>query len=184
MTKLLLIFSLCALMTACASTVDRLPALPSNAAAAYRLGAGDSLQVVVFGEADLSGTYRVSDSGSIAVPLVGPVPAEGLTLEQLQQRLVERLKATAVRAPSVTLSINEYRPFFILGEVKTPGSYPYVPKMTVLTAVAIAGGFTYRASEDEVSVTRHLSEKAVEARASRDATILPGDVIYVFERHL
>ena len=184
MTKQFVVLMSCLLVTACASSVDRLPALPSNAVGPYRLGAGDTLQLVVFGEADLSGTYRVSDSGSIAVPLLGPVAADGLTLAQLQQQLVEKLKENAVRAPNVTVSVSEYRPFFILGEVKTPGSYPYVPKMTVLTAVAIAGGFTYRASEGEISVTRHLSEKPLEARASRDATVLPGDVIYVFERHL
>jgi polysaccharide export outer membrane protein len=171
-------------LTACVGTVGRLPALPSEGGAPYHLGPGDMLQVVVYGEDDLSGSFRVSDSGTIAVPLIGAVPADGLTIEQLRQQLVDRLSANAVRSPNVTLSVTEYRPFFILGEVKTPGSYPYVPKMTVLTAVAIAGGFTYRAAESEISVTRNWDGKARESRAARESSILPGDVIYVFERHL
>jgi polysaccharide export outer membrane protein len=120
----------------------------------------------------------------LAMPLVGPIVAKGLTLEQFQKQLVTKLNANAVRSPNVTLQISEYRPFFILGEVKNPGSYPYVPDMTVLTAVAIAGGFTFRASEDEVSVTRRTPAGAMrEARAMRSARILPGDTVYVFERH-
>jgi polysaccharide biosynthesis/export protein len=82
----------------------------------------------------------------------------------------------------VTLSITTYRPFFILGEVKNPGSYPYVPNMTVLTAVAIAGGFTYRAAQDQISVVRESLGK--EARGSRETRVLPGDVVNIFERHL
>ena len=104
-------------------------------------------------------------------------------MPELQKRLMTQLNVKAVKSPDVTIQIEEYRPFFILGEVKNPGSYPYVPDMTVLTAVAIAGGFTFRASEDEVSVTRRRNGTASEARASRASRILPGDVVYVFERH-
>jgi polysaccharide export outer membrane protein len=171
-------------LTACMSPVRRLPALPAAPNEAYRLGSGDSLQITVFGETDLSGTFRVSDGGTISMPLVGTVPAEGATLDELRQRLTTQLKANAVRDPNVTLAIDAYRPFFILGEVKNPGSYPYVPHMTVLTAVAIAGGFTFRASQDEIAVTRSSKNGPLEARAERDSRIQPGDVVYVFERHL
>jgi len=171
-------------LASCASTVSRLPSLSSDDAAPYILGAGDTLQIVVFGDTDLSGSYRVSDSGAIAMPLVGSVPAAGLSIERFQQGLIQRLKINVLKAPDLTVSVSAYRPFFILGEVKAPGSYPYVPNMTVLTAVAIAGGFTYRASEDEVSVTRQKQGQAREWHAARDSRVLPGDVVYVFERHL
>lgn len=181
--QLLTFLMLPLLLSACASTSGNLPVLASDAAAPYRLGAGDTLQIIVFGESDLSGAYRVNDSGMVAMPLVGAIPASGLDLDRFQQRLIERLQASAVRAPSVTVTINEYRPFFILGEVKNPGSYAYVPNMTVLTAVAIAGGFTYRAAENEISVTRPTDGKAGEYQASRAARVLPDDVVYVSERH-
>jgi polysaccharide export outer membrane protein len=181
--KHLLVLSL-ALLSACAST-SGMPPLPPETQTAYQLGAGDTLQITVFGEGDLSGSYQVSASGGVDMPLVGSVPAVGLTLSQLQQQLVQRLDATAVRSPNVTVSVTAYRPFFILGEVKNPGSYPYVPDMTVLTAVAIAGGFTYRASQDEISVIRRRDGRAAaEGKAFRDTRVLPGDVVNIFERHL
>jgi polysaccharide export outer membrane protein len=172
------------MLCACASNTGRLPALPNDPAGnVYLLGAGDSLRITVFGEADLSGTFKISDNGALVMPLVGQVAAQGLSVPELQKKLVGLLNVKAVRSPDVTIQVEEYRPFFILGEVKNPGSYPYVPDMTVLTAVAIAGGFTFRASQDEVSVTRKSNGKAVEARARRDARVLPGDVVNVFERH-
>ena len=172
-------------LSSCASAVSKLPLLASGSGTAYLLGPGDVLQITVFGEADLTGSYRVSDTGTLAMPLVGPISAQGLTLEQFQRQLVRRLDSSAVKSPNVTLQVSEYRPFFILGEVKNPGSYAYVPDMTVLTAVAIAGGFTFRAAQDEVSVTRRVAGAPPrESRALRDARILPGDVVFVFERHL
>jgi polysaccharide export outer membrane protein len=168
------------LLTACSSTPGRLPPLASTAEVSYLLGAGDVLQITVFGETDLTGPYRVSDSGTVAMPLVGQLQAQGLSVADFQKSLVERLNARAIKSPDVTVQVNEYRPFFILGEVKNPGSYPYVPNMTVLTAVAIAGGFTFRAAQSEVSVIRAGHG---EARAQRDTRLLPGDVVNVFERH-
>jgi len=167
----------------CASHYGKLPKLPAVPSGTYLLGPGDALQVTVFGEEDLSGPLRVNDSGAVSMPLIGPVQAAGLTVPDLQHKLIELLNTKAVKSPDVTVQITEYRPFFILGEVKNPGSYSYVPDMTVLTAVAIAGGYTFRASEDEVSVTRKSEDAAHEAQASRNSRILPGDVVYVFERH-
>ncbi|MEO8020210.1 MAG: polysaccharide biosynthesis/export family protein [Pseudomonadota bacterium] len=179
-----ILLGILALLSSCASPSGRLPALANDQnGAVYLLGAGDSLRVTVFGEPDLSGIFKISDNGALVMPLVGQVQAQGLSVPELQKRLVSQLNVKAVKSPDVTLQVEEYRPFFILGEVKNPGSYPYVPEMTVLTAVAIAGGFTFRASQDEVSVTRKHNGSASEARARRDARVLPGDVVYVFERH-
>lgn len=172
------------MLAGCASSSRGLPELPNDQnGAIYLLGAGDSLRITVFGEPDLSGTFKISDNGALTMPLVGQVSAQGLSVPELQKRLATQLNVKAVKSPDVTIQIEEYRPFFILGEVKNPGSYPYVPEMTVLTAVAIAGGFTFRASQDEVSVTRKRNGAASEARASRASRVLPGDVVYVFERH-
>ena len=172
------------LLAGCASPSNRLPDLPNDQnSGTYLLGAGDALRITVFGEPDLSGTFRIADNGTLVMPLVGQVSAQGLSVTELQKRLVTQLNVKAVKSPDVTIQIEEYRPFFILGEVKNPGSYPYVPDMTVLTAVAIAGGFTFRASEDEVSVTRKRNGAASESRASRASRVLPGDVVFVFERH-
>jgi polysaccharide export outer membrane protein len=168
----------------CASNASKLPDLPVDTHSPYKLGAGDSLKITVFGEEELSGVYNVTDTGGVIMPLIGNVPAMGLTLPELQRQLAEQLNARAVKSPDVTVQIAAYRPFFILGEVKNPGSYPYVPEMTVLTAVAIAGGFTFRAVEDDVSVSRKIEGAAREARAGRVARVMPGDVVYVFERHL
>src|SRR3954471_2969364 len=178
-----LIFMALSLLTGCSGGLGKLPDLGSDVVAPYVLGAGDTLQITVYDQADLTGSYRISDSGFVAIPIVGAIPAQGLTLDQLQKRLTERLDAKAVKSPDVTLQVTEYRPFFILGEVKNPGSYPYVPNITVLTAVAIAGGFTFRASEDEVSVTRKRAGVATESRGSRSSRVLPGDTVFVFERH-
>jgi polysaccharide biosynthesis/export protein len=172
----------CAL-AGCASGYRKLPPLPAAPAGAYLLGPGDVLQVIVFGESDLSGTYHVTDSGTVTLPLIGAVPAAGSSLPDLQRRLTQLLDSKAVKSPDVTVQISEYRPFFILGEVKNPGSYAYVPDMTVLTAVAMAGGYTFRAAEADVSVTRKIEGVTRETQAARDARVLPGDVVYVFERH-
>jgi polysaccharide biosynthesis/export protein len=181
--KLLVVLVSILELAGCMNPVRDLPQLPTDVSAAYLLGPGDNLQVNIFGEPDLTGTYRVSEGGAVVIPLVGAVPASGTTIETFQQTLVEHLKANALQAPSVSVSVTDYRPFFILGEVKNPGSYPYVPNMTVLTAVAIAGGFTYRAAETQLSVTRTSNGHPAESRALRDSRVLPGDVVNVFERH-
>jgi polysaccharide biosynthesis/export protein len=173
-----------ALLSACASPAGHLPPLVNDQnGALYLLGPGDTLRISVFGEPDLSGTFRISDNGAIALPLVGQVSAQGLSVPELQRRLVTLFGSKAIKSPDVTVQVDAYRPFFILGEVKTPGSYEYVPDMTVLTAVAIAGGFTFRAQQDEVSITRKRDGSSTESRAVREARVLPGDVVYVFERH-
>ncbi len=160
-----------------------LPDLPPAAADAYRLGPGDMIRLITFGEESLTGEFRVSDRGTIALPLIGAMTASGLSPDVLAAHVGEALvRAKLLRAPSVSAEIIAYRPIFVLGEVSKPGQYPYQPGMTVVTAVAVAGGFTYRAINDYASVMRIQDGVAVEGKAIRQSFVQPGDVISIFER--
>ncbi|MEO3432673.1 polysaccharide biosynthesis/export family protein [Inquilinus sp. CAU 1745] len=167
----------------CASPGASLPEMTAGAADAYRLDTGDEVRLTVFQQEEISGTYRVNDSGDISLPLVGGVDAEGLTSDELEGAVEASLSEGLLRDPNVSVEITSFRPFYILGEVEDPGQYPYAPGMTVLTAAAVAGGFTYRAETDYVSVTRpDETGEPEEYRADRAQPIRAGDVIYVFER--
>jgi polysaccharide export outer membrane protein len=157
-------------------------AAPAASPAVYTLDAGDKLRVVVFGQEGISGAYTVDAGGNISMPLIGTVPAHGVSTQQLARTITERLKQGYVREPHVTVSIETYRPFFILGEVTTPGQYPYVPNMTVETAVAVAGGFAPRAQKRVVKLTRHAGSQQVSAEVPLDYAVRPGDTILVQER--
>jgi polysaccharide biosynthesis/export protein len=148
----------------------------------YTLDSGDKLRIVVFGQDTLSNNYTVDAQGQVSLPLIGAVPARGLTTAQLSASITSRLKQSFIRDPSVAVEIETYRPFFVLGEVAFPGQYPYVPNMTIENAVAIAGGFTPRASKDKVTVTRKV--QGVPARYSLPlrVPVRPGDTITVGER--
>lgn len=159
-----------------------LPPLSTGSYQEYRLDSGDKLRIVVFGQPELTGSYTVDGAGMISMPLVQDIRARGYTAAELEQAISVELRRGVVRNPSVSAQIEFYRPFFILGEVRDPGQYPYVHGMTVLTAVAIAGGFSYRAQMNYVSIIRTTGDKAVEARAERNTLIRPGDVIHVLER--
>lgn len=148
----------------------------------YHLGPGDKLQVTVFGQQDLSGEFDVDGSGSISLPLIGEVEAGGLTVRQLSAEIVSKLKPNYLVNPRVSVQVLNYRPFYILGEVKNPGSYPYVNGMKVINAVALAGGFTYRAREDQIYITRANDPKRTRQIATQQTVVLPGDVIKVPER--
>jgi polysaccharide export outer membrane protein len=148
----------------------------------YTLDAGDKLRIVVFGQAGITGDYLVEASGQVTLPLVGSVPARGYTTKALSQMIGERLKQGYVREPHVTVSIASYRPFFILGEVTTPGQYPYVPNMTAENAVAIAGGFTPRAKKGSVELTRTMGGQQVHQRVPLGYPLRPGDTVMVGER--
>jgi len=156
-------------------------ALTSNGAD-YRLGSGDKVRVSVFGEPSLSGEYQVDDSGKLTFPLIGQIDAGGLTASGLQARLASALSPEYVKNPSVNVEIMSYRPFYIVGEVRTPGSYPYIAGMSVLKGVAIAGGFTYRAKKDDFYLTRTVGAKKVQLDANAETPVEPGDVITVRER--
>jgi len=175
-------FLLCLLAAACAPGRG-LPDLPPIASPLYRLGPGDVVRLITFGEDSLTGEFHVGDSGMIALPLIGSVRAAGETPDTLAGKVGAALvKANLLRAPSVSAEIIAYRPIFVLGEVSKPGQYPYQPGMTVVTAAAVAGGFTYRAFNDYASVVRTEGGAAIEGKASRQSFVQPGDVVTIFER--
>jgi polysaccharide biosynthesis/export protein len=160
-----------------------LPPIPTADSATYRLGAGDQVRLITFADEQLTGEFRVNDGGTIALPLLGSVQAAGLTTAQLQDSVVAALRQRNLyKDPSVSVEIISYRPVFVLGEVNKPGQYPYQPGMTVVTAVAVAGGFTYRAVEDHASIVRTMNGKAVEGSAGRETFMRPGDVLTIYER--
>ena len=174
---------LCLLLGACSLVGGGLAVLPVAQPAAYRLGGGDVVRLITFGEDSLTGEFRVSDSGTIALPLLGPLRAAGLSPDQLGKRVGDALvRANLLRSPSVSVEVIAYRPIFVLGEVNKPGQYPYQPGMTVVTAVAVAGGFTYRAFDRYASVVRTTDNEAIEGRATRQSFLQPGDVVTVYER--
>lgn len=146
----------------------------------YKLGVGDRLRVIVFGESDLSGEFEIGSQGSINLPLIGEIAAEGVIINELEDRVEARLADGYLISPSVSIEVLNYRPFYILGEVNAPGSYSYVNGMTVLTAVALAGGYTYRADEKDIRLSRSGGESQV--RVGPDTPLLPGDIIRVTER--
>jgi polysaccharide biosynthesis/export protein len=184
MRRRMLVFGLAACTLAgCGGEGSDLPLLPSPDIAGYRLGAGDKVRIITFGEEQLTGEFRVNDSGMIALPLVGSVKAAGLTSAELETAVGEALvKAGLLRKPSVTSEIIEYRHIYVLGEVNKPGEYAYQPGMTVLGAVAVAGGFTYRAITGYVGIVRTQGGQATEGRAMRDGFVQPADVVTVYER--
>jgi len=171
------------LLTSCAPGANLKPLPADQAGGAYHLGTGDQVRVITFGGDQLTGEFRINDSGNIAIPLLGSVHAAGLTTAALGDTIATDLqKKDLLKNPSVSVEVIAYRPFFILGEVTKPGEYPYEPGMTVLTAVSIAGGFTYRAVTNYASIIRTTPTDAVEGRVDRQTLVKPGDVITIFER--
>jgi polysaccharide export outer membrane protein len=148
----------------------------------YKLGAGDKLEIKIFGTDDMSGEYTINGAGFISIPLIGNIQAKNLTIETLQKALVDKLKPDYLLNPRLNIQVLNYRPFYILGEVESPASYPYVDGMTYLNAVAIAGGFTYRAKTQYVFVIRSNDPSQTEIEIPTDKIVLPGDIIRVDER--
>ena len=160
------------------ATATPAPAQTDNG---YRLGAGDKIRVIVYGEEDLSGEFQVDGSGTIRLPLIGQVNAAGRTVRDFEGDVTAKLADGYLRSPRVSVEVTNYRPFFILGEVNKPGEYPYVNGMNVVTAVALAGGYTYRADESDVYVRRN-GQAEKEVPADERTQILPGDIVRVTER--
>lgn len=170
-----------ALLAGCAPG-HGLPPLPP-VAAGYRLGPGDQVRVITVGDDALTGEFRVGDGGRLALPMLGSVRAVGLSPPALEKAIAQALvRAGLEREPSVSVEVTAYRPIFVLGEVNKPGQFPYQPGMTVLAAVALAGGFTYRAVDDYAAVVRTEVGGAVEGRVYGQSALAPGDVVRVFER--
>lgn len=149
----------------------------------YKLGSGDHIRVIVYGQPDLSGEFRVDGNGKVALPLVGTVAAGGKSVGQFEKSVVGALKPDYLQDPRVSVEVLSYRPFYIVGEVQKPGNYPYTDGMTVINAVAMAGGFTYRAKDDDFTINRANSPAGAEGEeADQNTKVNPGDVITVPER--
>src|SRR5882672_2766029 len=164
------------------SFADAAVPMPVVHDAAYRLDAGDKLRVVVYGQEGLTNIYAIDAGGSITMPLIGAVPARGRTLAGLASQISAKLRNGYIREPSVAVEIEAYRPFFILGEVGAPGQYPYVPNMSVESAVAIAGGFSPRARRDRVTLTHTDHSGPSRAVVPLGTALGPGDTVLVGER--
>jgi len=150
--------------------------------APYQLDAGDRLRVQVFGQEGLTNSYIVDASGNISLTLIGTVPVRGLTTAQVARAIAERLRNGYIRNPHVSVEVEVYRPFFILGEVNAPGQYPYVPNMTVEAAIAIAGGFAPRANKRDIVLARNFNGEVMRQSVPPDFPLRPGDTITVCER--
>lgn len=151
-------------------------------AGAYILDSGDRLRVVVFGQDGVSNSYAVDAGGRITMPLIGAVPARGLTTAEVSQSIAAKLQNGYVREPHVAVEVEIYRPFFVLGEVTTPGQFPYVPNLTAEGAVAIAGGFSPRALRGPVEMHRQSADGMMAASVPLNYPVRPGDTIVVAER--
>ena len=157
--------------------------LAAPTAGTYLLGPNDRVRVKVYGEPDITGEYEVDTNGQISVPLAGHIGAEGLTTKQLEQAIASALARGIVRDPRVNVEVALYRPYYILGEVKKSGEYPYRLGLTVMDAVATAGGFTYRANESKVYLRRAGASSEEVLSLDNPVPVLPGDNIRVPERY-
>jgi len=151
--------------------------------AALRLAPGDKLRVTVFGEDKLSGEYQVDSAGALSLPLAGTIQGAGLTKAELEQALTAKLKSEYLRNPKVTVDVVSFRPFYVLGEVQKPGEYQFRSGLNILSAIAIAGGATYRASTSKVLIQRSGSTEMTEYQQSPTVLVMPGDVVRVPERY-
>jgi polysaccharide export outer membrane protein len=157
-------------------------AAPIEDISGYKLGPGDALRVTVFRHEDLSGEFSLDGEGYFALPLVGEILAGGRTARQVESEVEVALKSGGYLVdPQVSIEVLNYRPFYIIGEVNNPGSFAYVSGMTVINAVALAGGYTYRADQDDIIISRGGSN-GPRIEALPDTEVLPGDIIEVTER--
>jgi polysaccharide export outer membrane protein len=157
--------------------------LAAAAAAPTKLEPGDKIRITVFGEDKLSGDYQLDQSGRVSLPLAGTVEALGLTQTELEDALARKFRSEYLKNPKVTVTITTLRPFYIVGEVEKPGEYPYKSGLNVLTAIATAGGPTYRANRSTVQIQRHGEVGMREYPISVTVPVLPGDVIRLPERY-
>lgn len=169
-------------VVACAPPVLPPDVLQASLAEPYTLAAGDKLRVIVFGQDALSNVYAIDGAGRISMPLIGTVDARGLTTGGLEKSIEGKLRAGFLREPKVSVEVDTYRPFFILGEVTTSGQYPFVNGMTIQTAVAIAGGFSARAARTYAEVSRQVNGDIVTVNVPITTPIRPGDTVVVKER--
>lgn len=165
-------------LAACAGGQTSHGTLESTQPQAYRLGAGDKVAVNVYGEPSIAGEYEVDETGSLSLPLAGRVSVRNMTAPQAEAALRSKL-ASSLENPQVNVSVVEYRDFYILGEVAKPGAYPYRAGATVLNAVALAGGYTFRAKKDDIAVVRPDEGESDAKHADQSAYLQPGDIVIV-----
>lgn len=181
-----LCLGLLAMATACSNGLSSLDSLPPAPAVAYRLGAGDEVRVSIPGltPADSASTsYVINDQGKISLPVIGDVAASGKTVPELQASLAQELtQRQLLNAPTVSVQPVKLRPFYVLGEVRSPGEYQYRAGMSVLAAVSVAGGYTFRANQGSVAITRTIDGKQIVGKASERDMIQPGDTVRVYEK--
>lgn len=176
------------LLAACQSgtipsgTVEDLGPAVEREVTAYRLGTGDDLRVNVFGEPELSGDYSVDGTGAISMPLIGTVQVAGMTIVEFQQEIETRLAGDYLVEPRVSAEVTNSRPFYILGEVNRPDEYAYSSGLTVMNAVAAAGGFTYRANRKEVFIRSEGETQERRVTLTTTTQVRPGDTIRIGER--
>ena len=160
-----------------------MPELESEPRAEYRLGAGDEVRITVYGEEALSGEFVVDGAGALSLPLIGEVHAEGLTLREFRSEVERELSDGYLNDPRVSAEVLNYRPFYILGEVEESGEYPYTDGLTVMNAVATAGGFTYRANTRMVYIKRAGSDDEQAYPLTATTRVQPGDTIRIAKRY-
>ena len=148
----------------------------------YQLGPGDKLVISVFNQEDLTGEYAINGAGRFFMPFIGNVDAKGLTITELTDLIVNKLKPDYLVNPRVSIEVLNFRPFYIIGEVNAPNSYPYVEGMTYLNAVAIAGGYTYRAKKGYAMVRRNEDQDGEEEKVDMTSKVMAGDIIRIVER--
>lgn len=158
------------------------PAATPASDAQYQLGSGDKIRVIVFGEKDLSGEFVVGDSGSVDMPLIGAVPARGASIVEFQSRMVKQLRNGYLNDPKVSVEVLNYRPFFITGEVKNGGEYPYKAGLSLQDAVGVAGGYSYRAETSYAYVRRAGEDHEFKVSLASRVLIGPGDSVRIPER--
>ncbi len=149
----------------------------------YRLGPNDRTRIIVYGQPTLTGEFMLDGNGVLAYPLIGNVDAKGMTPSELQTTIAQRLDKDWVHNPSVSVEVSTRRPFYVVGEVQKPGSYSYVTDMSVLNAIATAGGQTYRANMTMFYVKRKVDGRVVRIQATQESMLQPGDTVVVRERY-
>ena len=173
------------ILAACAPTLTGLPVVSTADANVYRLAAGDELRVLIPGlTAEMANpNFVVNDRGEITLPLMGPVPVAGSTIPDLEKSIAGQLVERQILvSPTVSIQPVRLRPVYVLGEVRNPGEYPYRPSMTVINAVSVAGGYTFRANQKKMAIIRQVRGSPVTATANETTVIQPGDTVRIIEK--
>ncbi|MCA0404687.1 MAG: polysaccharide export protein [Proteobacteria bacterium] len=185
LARFALALAVAAMLAGCAAVTPRLTPeyLAVDPNEPYTLAGGDRLRIIVFGQDSLSNSYAVDGAGRISMPLIGTVEAQGRSTQVLARAIEEKLRGGYLREPKVSVEVEQYRPFFVLGEVNASGQFPFVNNMTVQNAVAIAGGFAPRANRHYAEITRIVNGQVITASVPLTMPVKPGDTVVVKERY-